>query len=118
MHPVVVVVDEPGRTLIAHPPLTDGEPTDAAARLRLLARAAGDHTRIRILQELRPGPRTLPDICRALDSPRTTVLHHLALLHAAGLIDVAVSDAEPNVYRLNPDGFGDFARSVQAFTIQ
>ena len=60
VHPVVVVVDEPGRTLIAHPPLTDGEPTDAAARLRLLARAAGDHTRIRILQELRPGPRTCP----------------------------------------------------------
>ena len=118
VHPVVVVVDEPGRTLIVHPPLVDGEPTDATARLRLLARAAGDHTRIRILQELRPGPRILPDICRALDSPRTTVLHHLALLRAAGLIDVAVSDAEPNVYHLNPTGFDDFARSVQAFTIQ
>jgi DNA-binding transcriptional ArsR family regulator len=118
VHPVVVVVDEPDSTLIVHPPLVDGEPTDATARLRLLARATGDHTRIRILQELRPGPRTLPDICRALDSPRTTLLHHLALLRAAGLIDVAVSEAEPHLYRLNPAGFDDFARSVRAFTIQ
>ena len=118
VHPVVLVVDEPGSTLIAHPPLIDGEPTDATARLRLLARATGDHTRIRILQELRPGPRTLPDICLALDSPRTTLLHHLALLRAAGLIDVSTSESEPNVYRLNPDGFDDFARSVRAFTIQ
>ena len=117
VHPVVVVVDEPGSTLIVHPPLVDGEPADATARLRLLARATGDHTRIRILQELRAGPRTLPDICRALDSPRTTLLHHLALLRAAGLIDVAVSAAEPHVYRLNPSGFDDFARSVRAFTI-
>jgi DNA-binding transcriptional ArsR family regulator len=118
VHPVVVVVDEPGSTLIAHPPLVDGEPADATERLRLLARAAGDHTRIRILQELRPGPRTLPDISRALDSPRTTLLHHLALLRAAGLVDVSISDAEPNVYRLNSDGFDEFARSVRAFTIQ
>ncbi len=118
VHPVVVVVDEPDSTLIVHPPLVDGEPTDATARLRLLARATGDQTRIRILQELRPGPRTLPDICRALDSPRTTLLHHLALLRAAGLIDVAVSDAEPHVYSLDPAGFDDFARSVRAFTIR
>jgi DNA-binding transcriptional ArsR family regulator len=118
VHPVVVVVDEPASTLIVHPPLDDGEPTDATARLRLLARATGDHTRIRILQEVRSGPRTLADICRALDSPRTTLLHHLALLRAAGLVDVATPDAEPHVYRLDPDGFDDFARSVRAFTIQ
>jgi DNA-binding transcriptional ArsR family regulator len=101
VHPVVVVVDEPASTLIVHPPLDDGEPT-----------------RIRILQEVRSGPRTLADICRALDSPRTTLLHHLALLRAAGLVDVATPDAEPHVYRLDPDGFDDFARSVRAFTIQ
>ena len=43
--------DDRGR----HPPLADGEPDDAAARLRLLARAAGDQTRMRVLQELRGG---------------------------------------------------------------
>lgn len=118
VHPVIIVVDERDTTVIAHPPLAEGEPTDAAARLRLLARAAGDHMRMRILQELRSGPRSLPEICRQLDSPRTTLLHHLALLRGAGLIDVSVSGSEPNIYRLNAGGFEDFARSVQAFTIQ
>ena len=118
VHPVILVVDEWDTSVIVHPPLTGGEPTDAASRLRLLARAAGDHTRMRILQELRSGPRSLPEICRALESPRTTLLHHLALLRGAGLIDISVSGNEPNIYRLNPAGFDDFARSVRAFTIQ
>lgn len=118
VHPVIVVVDEPGATVVAHPPAADGEPTDAGSRLRLLARAAGDQTRMRILQELRAGARTLPELCVALDSPRTTLLHHLALLRGAGLIDVLVSDPQPNSYRLRESGFDDLARAARAFTIR
>ena len=118
VHPVVVVVDEPGLTVVAHPPLADGEPDDAAARLRLLARAAGDQTRMRVLQELRGGERTLPQLCEALASPRTSLLHHLALLRGAGLVDVLVSEPHPNTYRLRESGFDDLARAARAFTIR
>jgi DNA-binding transcriptional ArsR family regulator len=118
VHPVIVVVHETNGTVVAHPPEADGGPTDAGSRLRLLARAAGDQTRMRVLQELRGGSRTLPDLCRALDSPRTTLLHHLALLRGAGLIDVAVSEPDPNVYTLREAGFDDLAQAARAFTIR
>jgi DNA-binding transcriptional ArsR family regulator len=118
VHPVIVVVDQPGMTVVAHPPLADGEPDDAAARLRLLARAAGDQTRMRVLQELRGGERTLPELCEALASPRTTLLHHLALLRGAGLIDVLVVESLPNTYRLRESGFDDLAQAARAFTIR
>ena len=118
VHPVIVVVDEPGTTVVAHPPEADGEPTDAGSRLRLLARAAGDQTRMRILQELRGGSRTLPELCAALASPRTTLLHHLALLRGAGLIDVLVVEPQPNSYRLRESGFDDLAQAARAFTIR
>jgi DNA-binding transcriptional ArsR family regulator len=119
VHPVIVVVDEPGITVVTHPPLAaGGDPDDAASRLRLLARAAGDQTRMRVLQELRGGQRSLPELCAALASPRTTLLHHLALLRGAGLIDVLVSDPHPNVYRLRESGFESLAQAARAFTIR
>ena len=86
--PILVSVDEVDQTVILHPPLTRDGTTDAAAQLRELGRALGDDTRIRILQELRAADLTLADLCTALDSPRTTLLHHLALLRSAGLIDL------------------------------
>jgi DNA-binding transcriptional ArsR family regulator len=115
--PVVTVVDEPDATVIVHPPLDDAGPTDASIRLRDLARAAGDQTRIRLLQELRSGPRTLSELCEGLSSPRTTLLHHLALLRATGLIEIAVVGWEPNVYQLRHEGFDEFVRAVRGFTI-
>lgn len=115
--PVVVVVDEPEATVIVHPALDEGGPTDAAVRLRDLAKAAGDPTRMRLLQELRSGARTLPQLCAAMASPRTTLLHHLALLRATGLIEIAVTAGEPNLYRLRQEGFDEFVRAVRGFTI-
>ena len=108
--PILVVVDEVDRTVILHPPLGDTGATDAGAQLRDLGRAVGDATRLRLLQELRSGARTLVDLSTALDSPRTTLLHHLALLRSAGLIEIAVVDGEPNVYTLHHEGFDRLAR--------
>jgi len=114
--PVLVEVDLDDLTVLAVPPLADGRPDDAGARMREFSRAAGDPVRLRILQELHAGPATLPLLCERLASPRTTLLHHLALLRGVGLVDVAVSDG-PNVYELNASGFAAFAESVQGFTI-
>ena len=115
--PILVVVDEVDRTVILHPPLGDGGATDAGAQLRDLGRAVGDTTRLRLLQELRTGARTLVDLTSALDSPRTTLLHHLALLRSAGLIDIAVVDGEPNIYTLNHAGFDRLAQAARAFLL-
>ena len=116
--PILVVVDEVDRTVILHPPLGAAGATDAGAQLRDLGRAVGDATRLRLLQELRTGRRTLGDLCAALDSPRTTLLHHLALLRSAGLIEIAVVEAAPNVYSLRLDGFETLAQAARAFPLR
>lgn len=113
--PILVVVDEVDRTVILHPPLADGAPDDAGARLRELGRALGDDTRIRLLHTLRLAPRTLPGLCEALDSPRTTLLHHLALLRSAGLIELEITAGEANVYSLRQAGFDSLAHAASAF---
>ncbi|MGI8646162.1 MAG: helix-turn-helix domain-containing protein, partial [Nocardioides sp.] len=116
--PILVVVDEVDRTVILHPPLGDGGATDAGAQLRDLGRAVGDATRLRLLQELRTGARTLADLCAALESPRTTLLHHLALLRSAGLIEIDVVESEPHVYSLRRDGFDTLAKAARAFPLR
>ncbi len=115
--PILVAVDEIDQTVILHPPLTDGGTTDAGAQLREIGRALGDDTRIRVLQQLRTAERTLPELRVALDAPRTTLLHHLALLRAAGLVELGVrAGSEPNVYVLSPGGFETLATAARAFT--
>jgi DNA-binding transcriptional ArsR family regulator len=116
--PIVVEVAEPDRTVIVHPPLGDAGATDAGARLRDLGRALGDGTRMRLLHLLRGGERTLTELCAALDTPRTTLLHHLALLRGAGLVDLSVTAGEPNVYRLRPEGFEELGQAARAFPLQ
>jgi DNA-binding transcriptional ArsR family regulator len=109
--PIVVELAEPDRTVIVHPPL--GE----SVRLRDLARALGDETRMAVVQQLRTGPRTLPELCELLGAQRTTLLHHLALLRGAGLIDLTVTAGEANVYRLRPEGFDQLAQAAKAFPL-
>jgi DNA-binding transcriptional ArsR family regulator len=109
--PIVVELAERDRTVIVHPPLGQG------VRLPDLGRALGDDVRMRLLQLLKSGPRRLPELCEALDSPRTTLLHHLALLRGAGLVDLTVTAGEANVYRLRPEGFEQLAQAARAFAL-
>ena len=110
--PIVVELADGDRTVIVHPPL--GE----SASLRDLGRALGDSMRIALLQQVRGGPRTLVELCDVLGTPRTTLLHHLALLRGAGLVDLTVAAGEPNVYRLRPEGFEQLAQAAAAFPLQ
>jgi DNA-binding transcriptional ArsR family regulator len=115
--PIIIWVDEAERTLIVHPPLGDSGVSDAGTVLAAAGAAVGDETRIRLLRELRSGSRTLPDLCTALDRPRTTLLHHLALLRSAGLVTLTVSAGEPNVYAVDRRGFESLARAAKGFLI-
>lgn len=117
VEPILISVDQPDLTVIIHPPLSDQGMADAGRALRDQGSAVGDETRILVLHELRAGPRTLGDLCAALDRPRTTLLHHLALLRAAGFVSLAVTAGEPNVYRLDPAGFEGLARAARGFVL-
>ncbi len=114
--PVVVVVDGRSETVILHPPNAHGSPVaDGPDRLLELSRAIGDRTRMRLLARLRTGETTAVDLALALGAPRTTLLHHLAILRAAGVIHVTVTPGNATVYRLRPEGFGELAAAAAAF---
>ncbi len=113
--PVVIEIDLPDRTVIAHPPLRPLHQPKPAARLESLGTALGDEARMGILVLLRGASRTLPELCEQLGRPRTTLLHHLALLRGAGLIELAVPAHGPNVYRLDPAGFAELASLAGKF---
>ena len=49
-------------------------------------RALGDPDRLHIVQELRSGPRSVGELCRALGSPIANVSHHLKTLKDADIV--------------------------------
>jgi DNA-binding transcriptional ArsR family regulator len=113
--PVVVVVDGSRETVIVHPPLGDALPRPSETLLREVGRALGDKTRMQILTLLQGGDRTAVELAHDLAAPRTTLLHHLAILRAAGLVHVTVTPGGATVYRLRPDGFAELARAAGDF---
>jgi DNA-binding transcriptional ArsR family regulator len=117
VEPILIWVDQPGLTVIVHPPLDETGINDAGSVLTVLGAAVGDETRMQLLRELRSGPRTLVELCATLDRPRTTLLHHLALLRSAGLVGLTVASGEPNVYRLDARGFDQLARAAKGFVL-
>jgi DNA-binding transcriptional ArsR family regulator len=102
--PVVVVVDDVHGDVIAYPPLA---PDDPRERLLGIARALGDDTRLRILELLRPGARTGTDLADAVGAKRTTLLHHLAMLRAAGLLTTSVGPNNTTYYALRPEAVAE-----------
>jgi DNA-binding transcriptional ArsR family regulator len=113
--PVIVVIDGLNQHVILYPPRDPAPAADASRRLLELSRAVGDKTRVTILSELRQGERTAVDLAGALRVPRTTLLHHLALLRSAGLIHVTVTPGDATVYRLRPDGLHELSRLAATF---
>jgi DNA-binding transcriptional ArsR family regulator len=117
VEPIIISVDQPELTVLVHPPLGADGMADAGRTLREQGNALGDETRVLILHELRVGSRTLADLCTGLARPRTTLLHHLALLRAAGFVTLTVLAGEPNVYHLDPGGFDRLARAARGFVL-
>lgn len=66
--------------------------------------ALGDGTRLRILEELTGGERTVGTLVEAAGVSQPTVSQHLKVLREAGLVRVR-PDAQRRLYRLEPAGF-------------
>ncbi len=112
MAPVVVVVDELQRTLIGYPPIRGQQ--DDEDLLLLGARALADPVRLRMLAILGSGGLTAQELAAQVGAPRTTLLHHLALMRAAGLVETAVGAGHSTVYSLRPDGLARVADEVRS----
>src|SRR3954469_13968292 len=63
-------------------------------------RALGDADRLKIVQALRDGPKSVGDICKDLASPMANVSHHLHALKDAGIVS-ASKRGRFVIYRLN-----------------
>jgi len=116
-----VVVDALEQVLVVHPPLLArsayGDPSGdlPTARLVELGRAVGDATRERIVAALADRDHSAVRLAERLGAPRTTLLHHLALLRSAGLLHVEVSPGSATVYRLRPEGLLELSRLAQTY---
>jgi len=113
--PVIVVVDGRERSIVLHPAAGRTAGTGSADRLLELSRAVGDRTRMRLLSTLRQGEMTAVALAESMGAPRTTLLHHLAILRSAGIVAVSVTPGNATLYRLRPDGFEELSRAAAGF---
>jgi DNA-binding transcriptional ArsR family regulator len=110
-HPIVVVVDDVHGHVIAYPPPVPAEPRTV---LLDLATALGDDTRLTILEQLRHHDRNAAQLAAAVGVPRTTLLHHLALLRAAGLLVTFVGLNNATYYKLRRDALAELGAAAKA----
>lgn len=67
-------------------------------------KALSDPTRLRILRYLTAEPLTPTQLARRLRLRAPTVIHHLQMLRAAGLVYVMVSDSKEKMYQSRAEG--------------
>jgi DNA-binding transcriptional ArsR family regulator len=87
----------------AQPPLSDRMLELVAKRFRLL----GEPIRLRILQVLEPGEKTVNEIVLALDANQSNISKHLGILYDGGLVGrqrngnaIYYGIADPIVFKL------------------
>jgi len=90
-------------------------PADASAAARFF-RVLGDPTRLRILELLQGGERTVSDLVREVAQPQPRVSTHLACLRHCGFVDTERRGKEI-VYRLALNGLdGILDRAMAAMS--
>ena len=77
--------------IITHPVAALPGPPDAEQVARLY-KALGDESRLRLLQALTAGERTLAQLTEAVGLAKSTAHHHLTILRAAGLVVSSLDD--------------------------
>ncbi len=115
IRPLWAVTDHRAANVFAYPAATRSGAASPPARLVALGKAIGDETRLRILRELATEPATPPDLADRMGIPRTTLLHHLAILRKADLISVQVHDSAYHTYVVRDEHLGEVSRLLEQF---
>lgn len=89
------------------------DPDSPSPRLVRLLKALGDERRLRILKRLTAGSYTLQELADYFEAGNTTMLHHLIILRAAGL--VRVRSAPPKTYSVRREVLPDVAHLLGAY---
>jgi DNA-binding transcriptional ArsR family regulator len=89
------------------------DPEEPPERLVALAKALGDERRLRVLRRLTIGSFTLQELADYFEIPKTTLLHHLVILRAAGIVRVGPGTA--GRYSLRPDVPHELVRLLHAY---
>jgi DNA-binding transcriptional ArsR family regulator len=89
------------------------DPDEPPDRLVSLAKALGDERRLRILRRLASGSYTLQELSEHFEIPKTTLLHHLVILRAAGIVRVGAGTS--GRYSLRHDVPRELARLLDAY---
>jgi DNA-binding transcriptional ArsR family regulator len=89
------------------------DPDDPPDRLVSLAKALGDERRLRILRRLTVGSYTLQELSDHFAIPKTTLLHHLVMLRAAGIVRVGPGTA--GRYSLRPEVPRELQRLLESY---
>jgi DNA-binding transcriptional ArsR family regulator len=92
---------------------SSANPDDPPDRLVSLAKALGDERRLRILRRLSGGSYTLQELSEHFAIPKTTLLHHLVMLRAAGI--VRVGPGPSGRYSLRPEMPRELQRLLEAY---
>ena len=94
-------------------------PPALAERIARRFRVLGEPMRIRLLDNLRDGPATVGDLCRAIDASQQNVSKHLGVLHDEGLVSrskqgnfVRYEIADPVVFELCEQVCGGLRRQL------
>jgi DNA-binding transcriptional ArsR family regulator len=89
------------------------DPEAPPDRLVRLASALGDERRLRILRRLTTGTHSLQQLAEHFGIPKTTLLHHLAILRSAGII--RVGPGAGGKYSLGPATAPELHRLIDAY---
>ncbi|HSM02355.1 MAG TPA: metalloregulator ArsR/SmtB family transcription factor [Acidimicrobiia bacterium] len=105
--PWVIFTETPEQLLMAYPVADEYMDADPDAPPNWLIRtykALGDEKRLRILRILARGPAALHQLADELDTPKSTLHHHLMLLRTAGLVKVQIGvEGKDKEYELRED---------------
>ena len=97
--------------IIAHPVAPEAGPLDPAQVARRY-KALGDESRLRLLQALARGERTLAELTQQVGLAKSTAHHHLVILRDAGLVASSLEDERR--YQLRADAIAAAGEPLQA----
>lgn len=118
IRPFVYFIEHDDQMLFLYPVADrSAETVDAGPPERLvkLAQALGDRGRLEILAALRERDLTVKEIGAHLGLPRSTLRHHLGILHGAGLIRPVQSASGFASYQLREEAATDLAELLERF---